>query len=100
MLGKYSDIWSGHLEKLEATEHRIELKPGMKPAHHMPYKQGLPIRDKREEDARDQLDKGVIETSKWASPVVFLPKKDSSLQFFVDYRRMNEATVADTYPLP
>lgn len=38
--------------------------------------------------------------SKWAAPVLFAPKKDGTLRFFVDYRKLNTASLRDSYPLP
>ena len=38
--------------------------------------------------------------SPWASPVVMVRNKDSSLRFCVDFRQLNAATVKDAHPLP
>lgn len=34
---------------------------------------------------------------KWASLVVFAPKKDGTLRFFVDYRKRNAVTIRVSY---
>ena len=48
------------------------------------------------------LERGVIEpsASPWASTVVLVQKKDGSTKFSIDYRKVNDATKKDAYPLP
>ncbi len=33
-------------------------------------------------------------------PILFIPKKNSKLQIYIDYRQLNNAIVKDRYPLP
>ena len=51
---------------------------------------------------KDMLNKNIIQhsSSPWASPVVLVQKKDGSLRFCIDYRKVNAVTRKDVYPLP
>lgn len=39
-------------------------------------------------------------TSEFSSLPVLIRKKDGTVRFRIDYRRLNELTVKDSYPLP
>ena len=48
------------------------------------------------------LDAGVIQPSNspWCNAVVLVRKKDGSLRFCIDFRKLNSLTVKDSHPLP
>ena len=64
----------------------------------------LPVHMHTEADKQidEMLRKDVIQksSSPWASGIVMVEKKDGSKRFCVDYRRLNDITIKDAYPLP
>ena len=41
-----------------------------------------------------------LSTSPWGAPVLFIKKHDETLRLCTDYRRLNQVTVKNKYPLP
>ena len=81
--------------------------------HHIQLDNYTPIKDRyrripphQYEEVRrylkEMLDIGAIRRSNspWASPVVLVRKKDGSLRFCIDPRKLNAQTVKDAYSLP
>ena len=85
-----------------ATKHKIVLKDPDTP----PFKEHFlrippPQLDEVREHLKLMLDAGVIwpSNSPWCNAVV-LVRKDRSLHFCIDFRKLNSLTVEDSHPLP
>ena len=104
LVKQYRDVFALAMDPLGTavgTEHRIETKDAV-PIKMAPYKiapHKLPaIRD----EIQEMLEKRVIVSSKnpFSSPIVMVPRKDGTNRMCIDYRKLNEITVKDAYPLP
>lgn len=84
-----------------ATEHRIVTRD-VQPVRLAPYRILHALREDVRQELEEMLDHGIIEhsSSNWASPLVIVHKKDSSLRLCVDYRRLNSHSKVDAYPMP
>ena len=99
----YDDVFSGKFE----GNGQCNLKPAFietkgPPICQKPYRLPLHRRQIVEEQIDKMLKEGTIRPSNspWASPVTLVPKKDLSIRFCLDYRRLNAVTKKDKYPLP
>jgi hypothetical protein len=90
-----------------AVRHEIRIEPGVEPVNVKPYR--LPETQKQEVRRQvEELRRGGIITesnSPWSSPLLIVPKKPAATgekrwRLVIDYRKVNEKTVGDAYPLP
>ena len=106
LLKEYHDIFS--LEKHDmghtnATKHKIVLKdPDTAPFKECFHRILPPQLDEVREHLKLMLDAGVFwpSNSPWCNAVVLVRKKDGSLCFCIDFRKLNSLTVKDSHPLP
>ena len=87
-------------DKLEPM--RIPLNEGARVQSVPPRRLGYARRKMLSNLVSDMLRDGVVQpsSSPWAFPVVIAPKPDGSPRFCVDFRRLNDITRKDSYPLP
>uniref|UniRef100_A0A8C5LM99 ribonuclease H n=1 Tax=Leptobrachium leishanense TaxID=445787 RepID=A0A8C5LM99_9ANUR len=101
VLWEHRDLFSSRPGYTSVALHRVDTQ-SQTPLRQTAYRIPDAVRDGMQKEIREMLDLGVIEPSEspWASPVVLVPKKDGTTRFCVDYRRLNEHTVTDAYPMP
>lgn len=89
------------LGRTNMVKHQIVLTKD-EPIKQRPYRLPYHQREEIEKHVKNMLDSGIIEpsASPWASPVVMVHKKTGGERFCVDYRKLNDVTKKDTYPLP
>ncbi|GFU79095.1 retrovirus-related Pol polyprotein from transposon 412 [Trichonephila clavipes] len=99
---EFEDVFSRNSSDIghtTVTQHRIDT------ADHPPIKQHprrLPFAKQEEIGTLlREMENDIIEpsSSPWASPIVLVRKKDGSTRFCVDYRKLNDVTKKDSYPL-
>jgi len=99
----FSEKESERLPERRPWDHAIDLKPGApETVRSKVYPMSVNEQGELDKFIEDQLRKGYIVPSKSAlsSPVFFIKKKDGKLRLVQDYRKLNEITVKNRYPLP
>uniref|UniRef100_A0A8C5LU94 Gypsy retrotransposon integrase-like protein 1 n=1 Tax=Leptobrachium leishanense TaxID=445787 RepID=A0A8C5LU94_9ANUR len=101
LLQGYSEVFSALPGYTDQAVHPVDT-PGQRPLRQPAYRLPEAVRETMRTEIREMLELGVIEpsASPWASPVVLVPKKDGTTRFCVDYRRVNDCTTTDAYPMP
>ena len=103
---EFKDVFSAaefdQLPERRPWDHVIELTPGFKPVDCKVYPLNPKEQHALDEFLNENLRSGRIRSSKspMASPFFFIKKKDGTLRPVQDYRKLNEMTIKNRYPLP
>lgn len=83
-------------------DHSIPSLPNTAPVNCRPYRYSPEQKDEVERQVANMLKSGIVvpSLSPFASPVLLVKKKDNFWRFCVDYRKLNNISVKNKFPLP
>lgn len=83
-------------------KHKINTTPNTQPIKQRPRRAPKAFAGEEEKIIKEQLEANIIQesTSPWASPLVYVKKRDGTTRPCIDYRKLNSVTEKDAYPLP
>ena len=98
---QHQDVFSELPGRTTITQHGIKTAPGIT-VRVPPYRVPEAWRNAIREEVTRMLRLRVIEESRsaWSSPVVLVPKPDGTFRFCNDFRKLNEVSEFDAYPMP
>ncbi|GFW08005.1 retrovirus-related Pol polyprotein from transposon 297 [Trichonephila clavipes] len=96
LLEKYEECFQPGGEPTPFIEHRINTRNYL-PVAVPPYRMNPSKKEILKQEIDRLLSEGIIEEceSPYASPVVFIPKPNGTFRLCIDYRKLNEITVAE-----
>ena len=104
LLQEYRDIFALNPKRPEKNRlivHRINTEDSL-PVYQKTRR--IPTAWEKEVDSqvKEMLANDIIRPSEspWNSPIILVKKKDNSMRFVCDFRKLNDVTKKDTYPLP
>ncbi|CEO96193.1 hypothetical protein PBRA_009722, partial [Plasmodiophora brassicae] len=88
--------------RTETEVHRIPVVPGAEPVAMPPRRLHPHLEDQVRDTVQQLLKVGTIRpsTSPWAAGVVMARKANGGFRMAIDYRRLNDVTIGDAYPMP
>ena len=97
-----AEIMTKNKDSEDAITHIITIKPNSEPIKQKT--RGIPqaFRDEFKKTLMEMKEAGMIVDSKspWCSPVRLVKKPDGSIRVCVDFRKVNNVTVKDSFPIP
>ena len=101
MIKEFLSIFSNYPKVSRGTAHVIRLKENV-PIKQRPYRMSPQQREALQKEVEYLVENGLAEESKseWASPCIMVRKPDGTFRMCTDYRKLNNITVKDSFPMP
>ena len=101
LLIQYKDVFDDKPGRTTVVEHAIKLVPGARPVRQTPYRLHPEKQRAVNTEIASLLEQGIIEetNSPWVAPILVVPKPDGTGRLCVDYRKLNNLTEPDPFPI-
>ena len=101
LVKQFSDVFKKEPGRTDVVKHKIPTGDA-NPVRLPPYRVPHAYRQVLKQELEDMMKRRIIEPSvaEWSFPIVLVGKKDGTMRLCVDYRRLNELTTTDAYPMP
>lgn len=104
LLENYKHLFANTVRELEGCDtvlHNINLKDSI-PVRQRPYRVPYHLREELDKQINELLESDIIQESDspYAAPVLFVKKSDGTYRLVCDFRKLNEKTIDDSFPIP
>ena len=102
LLNEHRDVCRDLPGTCSTAKHDIQLAPDTKPIRQQFYRISQEKLKLMKDEVVYLLSGGLAtpSSSPWASPCILVPKPNGQVRLCTDYRKLNNVTIKDSYPLP
>ena len=101
VITQYREVFPDVPSKTNLIEHDVDVGDSA-PIKQHPYRLSPMKKELLDKEVQYMLENDIIEESQsnWSSPCILVPKHDGGFRFCTDFRKVNDKTKSDSFPIP
>ena len=101
VITQYREVFPDVPSKTNLIEHDVDVGDSA-PIKQHPYRVSPMKKELLDQEVQYMLKNDIIEESQsnWSSPCILVPKHDGGFRFCTDFRKVNDKTKSDSFPIP
>ena len=101
VITQYREVFPDVPSKTNLIEHDVDVGDSA-PIKRHPYRVSPMKKELLDKEVQYMLKNDIIEESQsnWSSPCILVPKHDGGFRFCTDFRKVNDKTKSDSFPIP
>ena len=101
VITQYREVFPDVPSKTNLIEHDVDSGDSA-PIKQHPYRVSPMKKELLDKEVQYMLENDIIEESQsnWSSPCILVPKHDGGFRFCTDFRKVNDKTKSDSFPIP